>query len=742
MTVQFLFAPTSDVTVTISVDDAYAGLASPSVLTFTPQNYSNAQVVTVWGESGASGTFPFDVMLTTASDDPVYQDCSDTWGFSNTRTDGPVPSNLKVSGNGVLVIDGDLIPEPANGTDYGYVGVPAGLASQQFVITNSGGSTVVLTNSPAVVVAGGSGQFTVTQPGDTSLSPGESTTFSIEFDPSSTGVQTGLVTISSTDTNRSDYVFSVEGYGVGVPAVSNQTAAATGVEDARLTGVMTAGIVGDAYICWGLTDGGVGDTGDWQTVSAVGFVDEDVSFFADVSGLATNASYWFRCYVTNAAGSAWSSVATVFSAVPATGDVGGDGVILFSDFSGRTVSGNTAQTIAWTTNGLNDPGDLTAEDAELSGSLAGLFDTADAAGHFAPDLNIDNEGAWAVSVPLSAADGISQVTLQSVDLDWQHYNNSGGYQTVSRGVDWTLTVTNASGTVIGGVTNSGVFGIAETTTFTFASPVELFAGQGYGLRIRAEGVQPSGNNTGLDALSVNGIYSFAGDRVANLEPANVGTNSADLRGILGSWESTNTVTVHWGTQDHGTNLSWANSVELGTWQNVASTTLSHTISLVPGMTYFYTFRATNENGHVWASPSWSLTTPGVAVRTVNHAVPYSWLASQNMAWTNDYEAAATNDPDGDGFSTWQEYWSGTDPLGSNSFLKIETVVYDGTNVMLQWQHVDPDAAVPPIVIQRSVSLTTGSWVTVGNKAPEDGTNIWSEASSDTLFYRLAVTNAP
>ena len=35
--------------------------------------------------------------------------------------------------------------------------------------------------------------------------------------------------------------------------------------------------------------------------------------------------------------------------------------------------------------------------------------------------------------------------------------------------------------------------------------------------------------------------------------------------------------------------------------------------------------------------------------TGNGSVPFAWLAAQNPAWTNDYEAAVTNDPDTDGF---------------------------------------------------------------------------------------------
>jgi hypothetical protein len=128
--------------------------------------------------------------------------------------------------------------------------------------------------------------------------------------------------------------------------------------------------------------------------------------------------------------------------------------------------------------------------------------------------------------------------------------------------------------------------------------------------------------------------------------------------------------------------------------------------------------------------------------TANHAVPHAWLASQNPAWADDYEAAALADPDGDGFATWQEYWSGTDPQDSNSYLRIDSVIFDGTNIVIVWSNAAVGAGVPPLGIQARGDLLSGSWSNVGQKSLADGVNAWSNSALQHLYYRLAVTNAP
>ena len=129
--------------------------------------------------------------------------------------------------------------------------------------------------------------------------------------------------------------------------------------------------------------------------------------------------------------------------------------------------------------------------------------------------------------------------------------------------------------------------------------------------------------------------------------------------------------------------------------------------------------------------------------TDTNAVPHWWLAEQNPDWEDDFEAAVTNDADGDGFTTGEEYWSGTDPTNSSSFLHIAGIEVTATNVRLVWSHAKvAEGRLPPMSIQWRPSLTTGTWENAGEKLPADGVNSFDHLIQTKGFYRLSVTHMP
>ncbi len=86
LTVRFLYAPTAEVQVAISLTDSNAAVVNPRVLTFTPENHDQKQTVTVTGLPGAETNASFEVVLTPQSDDFVFRDFEDRWSFTTVRT--------------------------------------------------------------------------------------------------------------------------------------------------------------------------------------------------------------------------------------------------------------------------------------------------------------------------------------------------------------------------------------------------------------------------------------------------------------------------------------------------------------------------------------------------------------------------------------------------------------------------------------------------------------------------------
>ena len=181
-------------------------------------------------------------------------------------------------------------------------------------------------------------------------------------------------------------------------------------------------------------------------------------------------------------------------------------VILDTDFTGRTVSGATASNITWATDGVADPGALTATDAGGSVPIA-LFDTGAAQGHFAPDRNLHTEGSWLVSIPLVLT--APEVAITDLVIDYQQFTNTGENQSPNRDTDWVVSILGSSSGLLGEVSLLNQGATSGLLNAVFGTPVVLTAGQSYSIEILVSGQGP-GTNAGIDALTVNGTVLVGG----------------------------------------------------------------------------------------------------------------------------------------------------------------------------------------------------------------------------------------
>ncbi|MDP6800837.1 MAG: FG-GAP-like repeat-containing protein, partial [SAR202 cluster bacterium] len=128
--------------------------------------------------------------------------------------------DIRVTGNGVEIDDGDDAPGTADGTDFGNVYIHNGTSTTTFTIHNDGNAALSLHASSTlrVVVEGeepsGHLDFTVTTtPATSTVSVGGSVTFVVNFNPSATGTRAAILSISNDDPDEDPYTFSIRGTG-------------------------------------------------------------------------------------------------------------------------------------------------------------------------------------------------------------------------------------------------------------------------------------------------------------------------------------------------------------------------------------------------------------------------------------------------------------------------------------------------------------------------------------------------
>ena len=196
--------------------------------------------------------------------------------------------------------------------------------------------------------------------------------------------------------------------------------------------------------------------------------------------------------------------------------------ILGTNFDGRTLAtgttnNDTAADLNWTTNGVSNPGSLTATPDQALGNgfgqfeANGLFQTANTQDSFVPNLNIHNEGSYFVNIPLSitAPGGIS---LTGMSFTGIITNNGGAFQGVGREVDFRAEVWGPGGTLLGAdnVNGQNAFqndaGPFPTTAVALDfGNIALASGSNNYVRlyVGTEGVLV-GNNAGFDDLDIQG----------------------------------------------------------------------------------------------------------------------------------------------------------------------------------------------------------------------------------------------
>jgi hypothetical protein len=119
---------------------------------------------------------------------------------------------MQVTGNSLVIANGDTTPSLADHTDFGVADVDGETVVRTFTIHNTWlEGDLTLDGDPRVELSGDTADFTVTMQPDSPVEATGSTTFEITFDPTSEGTKTATVSISNNDVVRDPYTFAIQG---------------------------------------------------------------------------------------------------------------------------------------------------------------------------------------------------------------------------------------------------------------------------------------------------------------------------------------------------------------------------------------------------------------------------------------------------------------------------------------------------------------------------------------------------
>ncbi|AYQ35902.1 BspA family leucine-rich repeat surface protein [Runella sp. SP2] len=156
------------------------------------------------------------------------------WTITGDALSSTCAPEINLKGNNVSIVSGDNSPIITDHTDFGPVSVPSGSVTRTFTIENTGAGALTLGT-----ITGGTTDFTITQPSSTTVAVGSSTTFTVTFDPTTTGKRTATISIPSNDPG-SPYTFAIEGYG-GKPFITTWKTDNSGTSNATSITIPTLG---------------------------------------------------------------------------------------------------------------------------------------------------------------------------------------------------------------------------------------------------------------------------------------------------------------------------------------------------------------------------------------------------------------------------------------------------------------------------------------------------------------------
>ena len=127
-------------------------------------------------------------------------------------------NEISVSANGNILVNGEPTPLVDNHTDFESVAYNLGAdLIHHYKISNIGDTNLIVKN----VAVDDMINYSITQPADTNLAPGESTSFSLTYAPTDSGIHDAVVTVFNDDADETNFTFNITGEGVSAAIISD-----------------------------------------------------------------------------------------------------------------------------------------------------------------------------------------------------------------------------------------------------------------------------------------------------------------------------------------------------------------------------------------------------------------------------------------------------------------------------------------------------------------------------------------
>lgn len=119
---------------------------------------------------------------------------------------------IDITGKNISIVNASGATSPNNNSDFGEQITTSGQIVKTFEIVNTGTANLILSGTPLVSV--NNADFSVINQPVSPVLPGQSTKFTIAFNPSTVATIAATVTIPNNDANESPYTFAITGKGI------------------------------------------------------------------------------------------------------------------------------------------------------------------------------------------------------------------------------------------------------------------------------------------------------------------------------------------------------------------------------------------------------------------------------------------------------------------------------------------------------------------------------------------------